>query len=389
MLVFKKLTIALGVIGLMAYATPWVEAGDMPRLLREGQQFYQHQEYDKALGVFQKALQMDSENPEVNYNAGVAAYRSEQYLDAAPYFRKALLTDDDAFRMQAGYNLGNTLFALGQTVESEDADEARAHYEEALRHFESVDSSSSFYVDAKHNAQVVKQALDVLNRKSALEQDSNSQDSKDSQASKDSQDSKDSQNGKGDQQDQQQGDSSESQNQYQEASSETSEQAGQSGESKEQSDSSQGQEGSEGNQDNPAEDQSESRGMSGEQSAEQDLQQGAAGSESDNSQEENSGEDGGAQGQSDESEEEQEGATAGDDSDEDDTQEGDSGVTTNSQKNKPGGNVTGGKQFSLDELTPQEARMLLNEFQTRENPRGLLNFYRSSGDVPARGYKDW
>lgn len=110
-----------------------------------GRQLFQQKRYAEAIPFLERAIKVaptatngatneDIRGPALNHLA-MAQYVSERYEDAARTFREAITQTPGKARLH--YNLGNTLFALGQLKgaqkEYETALELDPHYDEAHR----------------------------------------------------------------------------------------------------------------------------------------------------------------------------------------------------------------------------------------------------------------
>jgi Ca-activated chloride channel homolog len=97
-------------------------------LLRKGNKLYKQGEFDKSLSEYQKAVQIDPENPLANFNYGNALFRKEKWEDAEKNFQNVIdRSKDDVIRQQAFYNKGVALTKQKKLEESIEA------YKNALR----------------------------------------------------------------------------------------------------------------------------------------------------------------------------------------------------------------------------------------------------------------
>jgi tetratricopeptide (TPR) repeat protein len=97
-------------------------------LLRKGNKLYKQGEFDKSISEYQKAVQIDPENPLANFNYGNALFRKEKWEDAEKNFQNVIdRSKDDVMRQQAFYNKGVALTKQKKLEESIEA------YKNALR----------------------------------------------------------------------------------------------------------------------------------------------------------------------------------------------------------------------------------------------------------------
>ena len=79
---------------------------DIEAIIEEGRRlFFQNAEIDKAKENFDKALQINSNDGEANFYAGIIASIKKQYEDAARYYRLSIETDEEVPMLQ--WNLGD------------------------------------------------------------------------------------------------------------------------------------------------------------------------------------------------------------------------------------------------------------------------------------------
>lgn len=345
MLVLQKLKIIFLLSWFLPGFVPGLEADDSARLVQEGQRLYREEQYAESLEKFQQALDKESESVIINFNAGTAAFRTGAYDSAAQYFRKTLLADDESFRREAAYNLGNALYYQGRSLERAEPAKALKLYKDALRHYGSVPEDHAVHDDAVYNADIVRQALEQLQQTSQFPEQQSKPEKQGGQQqnneSKEGDSSAETESGGPDQPGQESADPSGDDGAGQEEGSPAG---------------AQNQDGSgerraadrPGGAEQPEEGQRPATGSPQSQGQSVDQAPGPAGS-------------GGF-----------------------DSGNGDKDETVGKQGER--GSSAG--MVSPDGLTKDEAQMLLNEFIQKENPGGLLNWYRGSGTAET-GYKDW
>jgi len=207
---------------LILLAVPVVAGGSPAGALRE----YNEGKYQDALRDYNQLLEKKKDDPRLHFNAGAAAYQNKQYEEATKQLNAALVSPDLQLQQHAYYNLGNSLFRLGQQLP--DPAKKQDAWENAMKQYESAMKLNQQDADARFNQEFVQKQLEELKKQQQQQsqskdksnkqqkQDQKNQDKNDSQ--KDQQkNSKDQQNQQN-QQDQQNQDKSKSdQNQNSEA----------------------------------------------------------------------------------------------------------------------------------------------------------------------------
>jgi Ca-activated chloride channel homolog len=166
-----------------------------------GVEEFNNGQFDKAGAVFEDKLQAQPGSRELQFNAGAAAYKTGDHEKAATYFTEALLSSNPKLREAAAYNLANTLVRKGEAAAEPEAKKtnwknAIEQYDEALQ----LNPDNNF---AKENRELVKKLIEDLEKQQ--QQQEQKQDQKQDQQQQQEQDKKDEQkNDPQQQQDQQQ-----------------------------------------------------------------------------------------------------------------------------------------------------------------------------------------
>jgi Ca-activated chloride channel homolog len=154
-------------IVLLLTILPNALSGSPARALRD----YKSGNYDQALKEYERSLQKKSDDPRLHFNAGTAAYRRQQFEQAAKYFEQAVGSPDLKLQEQAYYNLGNTLYHLGDR-NSDPAKKTEA-WEQSLQKYEGSLKLNPLDPDAKFNQDFVKQKLEELKQQQQKQPDQN------------------------------------------------------------------------------------------------------------------------------------------------------------------------------------------------------------------------
>src|SRR5262245_425018 len=83
----------------------------------------------------------------VGYNAGVAAYQSNDFTSAASAFEQATAAPDRMLQERAHYNLGNAAYRQGEAQQAQ----AKQHWERAVKAYEAALALDPNDADAKFN----------------------------------------------------------------------------------------------------------------------------------------------------------------------------------------------------------------------------------------------
>jgi Ca-activated chloride channel family protein len=149
-------------------------AGGPGGALRE----YNEGKFLDALKDYNELLEKKNDDPRLHFNAGAAAYQGRQLDEAARQFNQALASPDLLLQQRAYYNLGNTLYRLGQQVS--DAAKKQEAWENSLKQYDSALKLNQQDADARFNQDYVKKQLEELKKQQQQQQNQKNQDQKDS-----------------------------------------------------------------------------------------------------------------------------------------------------------------------------------------------------------------
>ena len=173
---------------------------------------YKNGEFEKAGTVFQEQLKNQPSSKALQFNSGAAAYKSGDFEKAITQFTDALLAEDQKLREDASYNLANSLVRKGEAAQENEA--KKTNWKNALEHYEETLRLNPDNQLAAQNRDITKKLLEDLEKQEQQQkqQDQKNQDQKDQQ--KDKQDKQDKQQDQKDQQkqDQQKSDEKDSKN---------------------------------------------------------------------------------------------------------------------------------------------------------------------------------
>lgn len=165
------------------------------KFIREGNDLFEKQDFEKAEVEYRKAADQKANSFEAAFNMADALYKQQKYEEALQQFSALAKQEKDPERLgEIFHNIGNTLFSMQKTGESIEA------YKESLRHRPTAEETKYNLEFARQQQQQQNQNQDNQNQDNQ-NQDQNQQNQNNQDQNKDEQ-NKDQQNQ--DQQDQNQ-----------------------------------------------------------------------------------------------------------------------------------------------------------------------------------------
>ena len=153
---------------LLLVLLPAALQGSPASALRE----YKAGKYDQALKEYEQLLKRKSDDPRLHFNAGAAAYRDQQFEEAAKQFNATLAAPDLKLQGLAYYNEGNALYHLGE--QNPDPKKRTEAWEKALQDYQSTAKLDPQDADAKFNYEFVKRRLEELKQQQQQSQQNKS-----------------------------------------------------------------------------------------------------------------------------------------------------------------------------------------------------------------------
>jgi Ca-activated chloride channel family protein len=126
---------------------------------------YNSGNYTNALMEFSRLAEIQTNDLRLVFNAGAAAYRATNYDAALQNFQLVTLSSDLKLQQQAFYNLGNTLYRMGELKFTPDADGLGAMTEtwtNALQSYTHAAQLNTNDADTAFNFGFVKNQLDLI-----------------------------------------------------------------------------------------------------------------------------------------------------------------------------------------------------------------------------------
>ena len=133
--------------------------------VKRGNLFYKQGKFEEALKSYEKALSDSPDSDIVNYDLAAALYKTKNYKDALKHFEKSLIAKDISLEQKANYNLGNSEYKYGISMEEQNLEEAIDLLKHALHHYENAIELDAEDKDAKYNYEFVKKELERLQKK--------------------------------------------------------------------------------------------------------------------------------------------------------------------------------------------------------------------------------
>jgi Ca-activated chloride channel homolog len=126
---------------------------------------YNSQNYTNALKKYEQLAEIYTNDLRFVFNAGAAAYRATNYDEALKNFRLVTLSPDLKLQQQAFYNLGNTLYRMGElkfTPDTEGLDAMAEMWTNALQSYAHAVQLNTNDVNAVYNLAFVKNQIDLI-----------------------------------------------------------------------------------------------------------------------------------------------------------------------------------------------------------------------------------
>jgi Ca-activated chloride channel family protein len=121
--------------------------------------------YTNALQEFERLAQANTNDLRLIFNAGTAAYRATNFDAALNDFQTATLSPDLKLQQQAHYNLGNTLYRLGELKFEPDTEGLNAleeSWQRAVKSYEHAAELNTNDTDVAYNLAFVKKQIGLI-----------------------------------------------------------------------------------------------------------------------------------------------------------------------------------------------------------------------------------
>jgi len=121
--------------------------------------------YTNALQEFERLAQANTNDLRLIFNAGTAAYRATNFNAALNAFQAATLSPDLKLQQKAHYNLGNTLYRLGELKFGPDTESLNAleeSWQRAVKSYEHAAELNMNDTDVAYNLAFVKKQIGLI-----------------------------------------------------------------------------------------------------------------------------------------------------------------------------------------------------------------------------------
>lgn len=139
---------------------------------------YKKGNYALAIKEYKAAAEKNPENDQLQFNLGVAAYKTKDYKTAATALKKTLTTAELPLQNLAYYNLGNTLYRMGQGTEKSKPQDTIKKWQAAIEAYGGALNLTPKDEDARFNQEFVKKKLKELKKKQKKHNKKNDKDKK-------------------------------------------------------------------------------------------------------------------------------------------------------------------------------------------------------------------
>ena len=129
---------------------------------------YEQGQFSAAEKEYQRLLKDHPDDPRLHYNAGTAAYRAGEFGKATNDLNAAVLSSDPELLKRAYYNLGNSLYRIGE--KEADPSAMSANWQQSLASFDSALKLDPKDPDAKFNRDLVAKRLEELKQQQSKNQ---------------------------------------------------------------------------------------------------------------------------------------------------------------------------------------------------------------------------
>ena len=177
---------------------------------RDAERAYHEGKFKQSAEEYGRALARAPNDVKLQYNLGVASYKSGEFAKAGDALGRSLHSDRLDLQENAYYDLGNVLFRVGQETVAKQPEQTTEKWKKAIASYESALKLNPKDQDAIYNRDLVKRRLAALEQQQQKQrdeqkkkEDKSGQQNKQNQAGKQGQKDQQAKNEQGNQQKQQ------------------------------------------------------------------------------------------------------------------------------------------------------------------------------------------
>ena len=174
----KTLPMVLVIIISMASMQPAYSGNSGSRLVKEGNDLYEKEQYDQSLEKYELAKDFSRESPEIKFNMANVYYQQQDYDHAAELYSEVLTNPEtnSELDIKTLYNLGNCTLKQGERLQNSKPEESLKKYRDSIQFYRDTiekgktlnttgDKSHDEVEDAKHNIEIAKLHIKQLREK--------------------------------------------------------------------------------------------------------------------------------------------------------------------------------------------------------------------------------
>jgi len=152
---------------------------------RDAERAYHEGKFKQSADEYGRALARSPEDVKLQYNLGVAAYKSGDFAKAGAALDQSLHSDRLDLQENAYYDLGNVLYRVGQESVAKKPDVTTDKWKKSIASYESALKLNPKDQDAVYNRDLVKRRLAVLEEQQKQQDDKKKEDDKKDDKEKD------------------------------------------------------------------------------------------------------------------------------------------------------------------------------------------------------------
>ena len=138
---------------------------------RDAERAYHEGKFKQSADEYGRALAHSPNDVKLQYNLGVAAYKSGEYAKAGDALGRSLHADRLDLQENAYYDLGNVLFRVGQETVAKQPEQTTEKWKKSIASYESALKLNPKDQDAIYNRDLVKRKLAALEQQQQKQKD--------------------------------------------------------------------------------------------------------------------------------------------------------------------------------------------------------------------------